>query len=237
MNLRSTYPYLLVAFTAFAVIACQTKTVKPVTPPSTPAPAPVTDTTGAIHYRVDGAASEIHIMVYRGGTMARMGHNHVVSSKSLGGELFLHENLKRSRVDLTLPTGSLIVDDPQSRSSEGEDFAAEVPQDAREGTRRNMLRTEILDGEHYSAISLQSIAVSGTRSHPELTMRVKIKDVARDIPVIAMLQESSRTVTVTGEFAIKQTDFGITPLSIALGALQVVDQLKIKFSIVCRQQQ
>lgn len=236
MKIPSKYPFLLTALIVFAISACQTKPAKPLQPSAT-TPAPVTDTTGATRYQVDAQASDVHILVYRGGTMARLGHNHVVSSKDLRGTLFLHEDLKRSRVELQLPVLSLSVDEQKSRAAEGEDFAAEVPQDARDGTRKNMLRPEVLDGEKYSTITLQSIAIAGTRSRPELTMRVKIKDVARDIPVVATLLERGQSVTVSGEFAIKQTDFGITPFSVALGALQVVDQLKIKFSIVCRQQQ
>jgi len=33
-------------------------------------------------YQVDGAASDVRMLVYRGGTMARLGHNHVLSSKT-----------------------------------------------------------------------------------------------------------------------------------------------------------
>ena len=36
---------------------------------------------------------------------------------------------------------------------------------------------------------------------------------------------------VKGQFDIKQTDFGITPLNVALGALLVQDTLKIKFDL------
>jgi len=190
------------------------------------------DTTGAIKYQVDSAASEVHILVYRGGAMARLGHNHVVSSKNVSGTLLLHSDLTRSRLELTLPVTTLIVDDPQARKVEGEDFAAEVPQDARDGTRRNLLRTELLDGEHFPAIKLQSIAVTGIRANPSLLMRITIKGVAHDVVVLARVQEEHDRVDAEGEFTLQQTDFGIAPFSAALGALQVQDKLRIKFRIV-----
>jgi len=223
-----------VVLAALLLCACQTKSVRP---PSAPSTTPNVDTTGATRYQVDAAASDVHILAYRAGAMARLGHNHVISSKDVGGTLFLQEDLKRSHVALTLPVASLVVDDAKSRSTEGEDFSAEVPQDARDGTRRNLLRPEVLDGDRFAKIALQSVAVAGTRARPELTMRITIKDVSRDVPLTATLQERDGAITVSGEFAIKQTDFGITPFSVALGALQVQDQLKIKFSIVCRKQQ
>jgi len=235
VSFQSKYRLVNIALIALLVGACQTK---PAHPPSiAPTKAPAFDTTGASRYQIDSAASKVHILVYRAGAMARLGHNHVISSKAVSGTLFLQDNFTRSHVELTMPVASLVVDDAQTRSVEGEDFSAEVPQDARDGTRRNLLRPDVLDGEHFPKIELQSIAIAGTRARPELTMRITIKKVARDVPVAATLQEQNAVITVAGDFAIKQTDFGITPFSVGLGALQVQDQLRIKFSIVCRKQQ
>ena len=220
-----------------ALAACQSKPVRP--PPSAPsAPAvPKIDVSGATRYQIDSAASDVHVLVYRAGAAARMGHNHVVSSKDVRGMVYLQKEFSRSHIELSLPVEKFVVDDPKARATEGDDFAAEVPQDARESTRRNLLRTEVLDAEHYAEIKLQSVRVAGTRARPELTLRITIKDTARDVPVVANVAESGDALKINGEFAVKQTDFGITPFSVALGALQVQDQLRIRFSIVCRHQQ
>jgi len=190
------------------------------------------DISGAVAYEVDSAASHLHVLVYRGGAMARLGHNHVVSSKAVTGRLYLHNDLARSHIELALPVASMIVDDPQARAAEGEEFAAEVPQDAREGTQRNLMRAEVLDAAHFPTITLRSAAIAGTRAAPLLTMRVALRGTARDVSVPIVVVEDGKRLTATGEFAIKQTDFGITPFSVALGALQVQDTLRIKFKIV-----
>jgi polyisoprenoid-binding protein YceI len=130
-----------------------------------------------------------------------------------------------------MPVECLVVDDPQARANEGDDFTAEVPQEAREGTRRNLMRPEVLDAEHFPEIRLQSIAVSGTRTTPSMMMRVTIKDVSRDVVVLAEVQEEGNQLTAEGEFAIQQSDFGIKPFSVALGALQVQDKLRIRFRL------
>jgi hypothetical protein len=39
-------------------------------------------------------------------------------------------------------------------------------------------------------------------------------------------------IVVSGDFPLKQTDLGLTPFSALLGALQVVDEMKIRFRIV-----
>jgi hypothetical protein len=42
---------------------------------------------------------------------------------------------------------------------------------------------------------------------------------------------------VSGELPIKQTDLGLTPFSAMLGALQVQDELRVRFRIVARRAQ
>lgn len=218
------------------ISACRSPLVKPSLPVQPPI-AQINAVPGATRYEVDGAASSVHILVYRGGAMARLGHNHVVSSSNVAGTLWLHADLSRSKLQVTMPVNSLSVDDAAMRATEGADFAAEVPQDAREGTRRNLLRTEVLDGEHFPYVTLQSTAISGTRAAPTLILRVTIKDVQREVIVPTHVKEDRNLLVATGQFEIKQSDFGITPFSVALGTLQVVDTLKIKFSLVARQQQ
>lgn len=227
------YRFMLVLLLA-SMVGCQQKSIRPSPAPPSAFPVPV-DVAGATRYQIDGAASTLHILVYRGGAMARFGHNHVVSSKNVQGTVFLQQNFTRSHLELMLPVASLVVDDAKARAMEGEDFAAEVPPEARDGTKRNLLRPEVLDAEHYPAVTLQSVSVGGTRERPELTLRVTIKQVTREIPVSAAVRYDADTLTATGELTIKQTDFGIAPFSAAFGALQVQDPLRIRFSIVCRQ--
>ena len=241
MNLRSrsrcpmaALQVALVALLIAGLAACQSQVVRPTTPAV--APADTVASAGAVRYEVDGAASRVHVLVYRGGAMARLGHNHVVSSRSLSGVLYLHEDIARSRIVLNLPVPSLIVDDPQSRLLEGPDFAAAVPEDAREGTRLNLQRPQVLDGERYPVIALESAAVSGSREHPTLLVRVTLKGVTRDVTVPATVREQGDRLVAEGEFAILQSDFGIAPFSVALGALQVQDRLRVTFSIACRRQ-
>ncbi len=47
--------------------------------------------------------------------------------------------------------------------SEGKDFSAEVPDSAREGTKRNMLSESMLDGERFPEIVLKSSGDQGGR--------------------------------------------------------------------------
>lgn len=105
---------------------------------------------------------------------------------------------------------------------------------AGEDTRLNLLRPEVLDGNSYPVIVLESAAVSGSREQPTLLMRVSIKGVARDVTVPATVREQDDRLVAEGEFDILQSDSGMVPFSVAMGALQVQDRLRVRFCITCR---
>ncbi len=63
-----------------------------------PAPtqqAPLPGEAGATIYQIDPQASILHIFVYRAGTFARLGHNHVVTSKSVNGRVWMRPQFPR----------------------------------------------------------------------------------------------------------------------------------------------
>jgi polyisoprenoid-binding protein YceI len=173
----------------------------------------------------------VHILVYRGGTLARLGHNHVLSSNSVHGRAWLHETFERSGFELTLPVATLIIDDPATRALHGEPFAAPVSQKDIEGTRRNLMRPEVLDGEQFSEIKLIGSRITGTLEAPQLSARITIKGITREIQIPLALDVQGERLIASGEFDVLQTDFGIKPFSIALGALQVQDQLHVTYRI------
>ena len=191
---------------------------------------------GSQPYKIDSAASTLHILVYRGGTLARLGHNHVISSRSVSGSIWYGAALADCGFAITVPVNELIVDDNAARAAEGEDFPLNVTEDARQGTKTNMLRDTLLDGARYPNISLQSVSLQGDLTAPQVVAALRIKDQTRQISVPVRLQSKDGSLRVQGEFELKQTDFGITPLSVAMGALLVLDAVKIKFELVAKAQ-
>ena len=103
---------------------------------------------------------------------------------------------------------------------------------AKEGTRKNLLGEALLDGEHYPGVELSSTKIAGTREAMQATVRVKVKDQEHDIQVPVAVKYEGDHLTATGEFSVKQSDLGLKPFSVLGGALQVQDQMKVKFSVV-----
>jgi hypothetical protein len=222
---------------AFVLSGCPSTSVRP--PPPTKEALPevgAPDLRGATVYSINSGASDVQIHVFRGGTLARLGHNHVMTSKHLTGRVWVQSSGERSGFEVSFPVAQLIVDDARARAAAGSDFPGEIPADDREGTRKNMLRPEVLDAERFPTISLRAVRLSGTQGKPQIVARIKIKEVARDVTVPAAVAIAGSRLTATGEFDIQQTSFGIKPFSIGLGALEVLDRLHIKFEIVAEKQ-
>jgi polyisoprenoid-binding protein YceI len=45
------------------------------------------------------------------------------------------------------------------------------------------------------------------------------------------------TLRISGEFPLRQSDYGIKPVSFAAGALRLKDELKFRFELVARRQE
>ena len=70
-------------------------------------PMPVPNST---HYVVDGAASDVRILAFRGGPLAKVGHNHVIRVHDLEGDVYVAPDFRESGFALTFPVAKLQVD-------------------------------------------------------------------------------------------------------------------------------
>lgn len=183
-------------------------------------------------YQIDPATTTLHILVYRGDSMAKLGHNHVISSRNVCGGIGRGASLESSGFDIAVPVNDLIVDDAAARVAEGEDFSQIVNEEAKEGTKANMLRELLLDGARFPDIRIGSVSLQGDTNAPTVVAAIRIKDQIRHVTLPVTVHSTDSGMRVQGAFEIKQTDFGIIPISVALGALQVIATIKIKFDLI-----
>jgi polyisoprenoid-binding protein YceI len=212
--------------------ACPRPVRPPAPAPTVPPTTPAADTRGATVYQVAPRSSELAILVFRGGKFSRLGHNHVMTSQDVTGRVWVHPQFERSGFELSFPVERLVVDDQEARRAAGSDFPPDIPQSDKDGTKKNMLKPEVLDGEHYPQVKLAAAKIGGTLQAPEVTARITIKDASRDVQVPVRLSIEGTKLSASGEFDILQSEFGMKPFSVALGALEVQDRLHIKFKIV-----
>lgn len=177
------------------------------------------------------------IRVFRGGPLAKAGHNHVIASHTLHGALYVPADLTRTTFEVSFPVAELTVDEASLRAKENEaDFPPEVPDSAKEGTRKNMLGAALLDSEHSPEIRLRSLsllqqAVPAGSAEWQARVQVIVRDRPSTVLVPVHYEQHADKIVVSGDFPLKQTDLGLTPFSALLGALQVVDEMQIRFRI------
>jgi hypothetical protein len=192
---------------------------------------PATTHAGTQALQVDPAQTIVTVIVRRAGPLARLGHDHVITSADEAGTVWLGSTPADSAFELTLPVERFGVDLLEARAAAGPEFAAQLPEDTRQGTRRNMLRTEVLDSEHFPTITLRSTAASGAWPQPVVRIAVALKGVEREQEIPVIVERTATGVVARGDLRLNQTDFGMTPFSVAGGAIQVADTLEIRFEI------
>ncbi len=200
-------------------------------PPAPPPGAPVDTGTawyqqaaqaGKKVYRIDAAQSLITVTVRRGGALARLGHDHVVASRTLEG--FVAPDA--GRADFRFRLDQMTVDEPALRAAAGLD--TQPSEDAIAGTRTNML-TKVLEAASYPVVLLHAERVGAAAS---VRLTVTLHGVARSFDVPTVVANTKNGLTASGSLRLLQTQFGIAPMSIMGGAMTVQDPMELQFRIV-----
>ncbi|HOM14616.1 MAG TPA: YceI family protein [Rubrivivax sp.] len=175
-------------------------------------------------FRVDPARSIVVIEVRRAGSMARLGHDHVVASHDVAGFVAPGEG----RADLWLPLDALVVDEPALRTEAG--LTTEPTADDIAGTRRNMLGRVLQTDRHpHVLIGIRELAAGG--GSVRSSIRITLHGITRSYEAQASYEKSAEALCVSGTMAIDQSDFGIVPLSVLGGAIAVQDRLEMRYRI------
>lgn len=204
-------------------------------PPPPPAPLPAVDfkqewyrearLAGREVFDIDGAQSQILITVRRGGTLARLGHDHVIVSRQLHGLVAPDQG----RADFYFPVAELSVDEAPLRQAAGLDPV--LPEQAIRETRQAMLG-KVLEAERFPFVLLHAERVAG--SDTLLRLEITLHGVSKTLEVPAQITRSQDSLSASGTLKLLQSDFGITQLSALDGALVVLDQLELSFQISAR---
>lgn len=215
-----------------AALACSCA-LPPKPPPSAPPPPVVAVPAGPFQgYEI--VSSRLEVRVYRDGAMAQLGHNHLITSDALTGTIQLREPGRDSRFALELPLASLVVDDAAARSTAGPGFARAVPQADREATRRNMLGTALLDAARQPVLHMSAESIEGGPQEYLAQLRVGLRGEERIVAAPLSVQSDGETLSVHANFKLRHAELGLTPFTVALGALRVRDDIDLDCRLEAR---
>lgn len=222
------FPLLLAA-------ACQTPPPAETAVLAEPVAAEVNVPADAPRYAVDSGASEIRLLLYRDGPLARFGHNHVITGR-VRGEVRAGDSAASSGFRLEIPVDSFAVDPPALRAEEGAEFAAQVSDAAREGTSGNMFGKTVLDAATHPLIRIESVALTGPDWNPTVTARVTLLGATRDVRFVAAVFRQGDTLAVIASFRISQSALGIEPFTTLNGGLRVRDAVDVRLRLAARRE-
>ncbi|MFT7772425.1 YceI family protein [Roseateles sp.] len=163
---------------------------------------------------------ELRILVFRGGTAARLGHNHVLRAAGLRVDWAAAGPVLGFRLD------ALEIDPPGLRQRLGPAFASAVDDDARAGTRANLLKA--LDASAHPEVLVRTLQQLGEGGRRAVEAEVSLHGVTRRQWLVVEV-EGARA---RGEVVVRQSDFGIRPFTVLGGLLAVQDALVVQFELV-----
>ncbi len=192
-------------------------------------------------YRIDAVHSTLRVLVYRGGPLSSLGHNHVIEDQALTGWIRAGKDSQTSSFYLQLAVKDFVIDLPEARAEEGADFSEAVEESARAGTQHNMLSAALLNAERYPTIQIESVSVQGDRMQtgPASAATFKVTIAGHTSPVTTpfTLDRQGGSLHVKADFWLPQTSLGLTPFSALLGALQVANDLHLKLDVAATSSQ
>ena len=177
-------------------------------------------------FRVDPASTSVIVQVGRGGLFAFAGHNHEVSAPAVEGRISLNlTDLSRSRVALQFDARALKV----TGRGEPAGDVAEV--------QRTMLSDRVLDVARYPTITFESDQISvQKRSTDGFALRVDgrltLHGVTKPVSIPVALRLEGNRMTASGQATVRQSEFGIRPVTAAGGTVRVKDEVGVAFSVV-----
>jgi polyisoprenoid-binding protein YceI len=103
-------------------------------------------------------------------------------------------------------------------------------------------KQEVLEIGSYPEITFESSSISAIKMGDDryaanIKGELTLHGLTRSQTIIAQVAINGETFRASGEFSLRQTDYGIKLVSVAGGTLKVKDELKCAFDFVARKQE
>jgi polyisoprenoid-binding protein YceI len=173
-------------------------------------------TAAAQDHTIDTTRSVLKILVFKSGLFSAFAHNHEIAAPIAEGTVHLSSD---PSVALQVHAHELRVVDPAVSSGERADV------------QKTMEGPEVLDIQRFPEIFFHSTGVQ-KKDDQHWTVRGNLTLHGRTSPVGVDVEYKDGHCQ--GSAQLRQHDFGMTPVTIAGGAVKVKDEVRIEFDIVLK---
>lgn len=176
----------------------------------------------SVTFRAEPARSEFTIELGKAGLLKAFGDDHLIRVTDYRCDVFLDEqDLGNSSVKITIPTASLKVVD------------LKLDAEKRAEVQKRMEGPDVLDIARFPEITFVSRGVKVVgNGRFRLEGDLKIRDATRPVTLEVTLVPEGTARHVRGEARIRQTSFGIRPVTAVGGTIKVKDEMRIVFDLV-----
>jgi polyisoprenoid-binding protein YceI len=177
-------------------------------------------------YRIDDGQSRFSVKAFAGGFLSAFAHDHNIAIRDFGGEVqFTYETVTPASVTLKIQAASLTITDKVSASD-------------RQKIETTM-RDEVLETGRYPEIVFTGSNISASKIgdgkyQARIGGELTLHGVTKPMTITAQLEFGSAALRAAGGFSLRQSLFGLKPVSVAGGSVKVKDELKFSFDIVAR---
>lgn len=163
---------------------------------------------------IDSAHSSLKVRVSKSGFFSAFAHNHEIEAPIESGEV---TESGSPSVKLRVNARKMSVLDPEASA------------ETRAQIQKTMLGPQVLDTEHFPEIHFQSTEVEAKGTdHWLVHGTLDLHGQSHAVVVDVNLKDDG---VYRGTASLKQTEFGIKPVTVAGGTVKVKDEIKVEFAI------
>jgi polyisoprenoid-binding protein YceI len=176
-------------------------------------------------YKINASQSRFTVRALVGGLLSSVaGHDHTIAIRDFTGMAqFTYGTVTPAALQFTVKADSLAVTDKVSDSDRNKIQAT--------------MRNDVLDVNSYPEITFRSTGITATRVEEgkyetRINGDLTLHGTTRALTINAFVTFLATSLEAEGQFALRQTDYGIRLVSVAGGTIKVKDELKFSFHIV-----
>jgi polyisoprenoid-binding protein YceI len=182
-----------------------------------------------LKFATDKTASRFTVQAFATGMLSVFGHNPTIAIRDYDCEIqFTPDTVENASVHMTVRTSAMEVAD-------------EMKNDDRKKLE-DAMHNQVLEVGRFPTAVFESkqIAVqkqNGDQWQAHVNGELTFHGFTQNLLIQARVMYMGTLMRIAGEFPLRQSDYGIKPVSFVGGALRLKDDLKFSFELVARQQE
>jgi polyisoprenoid-binding protein YceI len=192
-------------------------------------PNPIDAATTATVYVLDPGVSRFTARAFATGLLASLGHSPSFAIRQFAGEAkFSPDAPEQASVRIVVQSASLELSDQMTEKDRREIEAT--------------MRKEVLEIARFPEIIFEasnpSLSKGGEGFYSAIiTGKLTIRGGTQSQQITAQVSVTGDQLRANGEFTVRQSGFGIKPVSVAGGTLKIKDDVKVMFDLVGRKKE